>query len=150
MVAYPPLRGLAGSALLAQLQTQLDCLSRQRILTAEEATLVDPAALARFFESPCGREALAAATVQREWGFNLRLPEHNGLIVQGVIDLCYLQDGAWSLVDYKTDRVQSPAELWTLYGAQMALYRRALLEATGLPVRGTTLFSLSLGAGDAR
>jgi ATP-dependent helicase/nuclease subunit A len=150
MVAYPPLRGLAGSALLAQLQTQLDCLSRQRILSAEEATLVDPAALARFFESPCGREALAAVTVQREWGFNLRLPEQNGLIVQGVIDLCYLQDGAWSLVDYKTDRVKSPAELWTLYGTQMALYRRALTEATGLPVRGTTLFSLSLGAGDTR
>jgi ATP-dependent exoDNAse (exonuclease V) beta subunit len=54
------------------------------------------------------------------------------------------------LVDYKTDRVDSAQSLWTLYGKQMALYRRALAEATRWPVREVTLFSLALGEGSAQ
>jgi ATP-dependent helicase/nuclease subunit A len=151
LLSYAPLRATGDeAALLAEVRRQLAAMAAKRQLTAEEAPLVDANALVRFLTSPCGREALAAQTVQREWGFNLRLPEQGGLIVQGVIDLCYVKDGAWALVDYKTDRVDSPAELWALYGGQMALYRRALAEATGLPVHGVTLFSLSLGMGDTR
>ena len=150
LLAYPPLRDTGTSALLAELARQLAQLQAKRLLTPEEAQLVDARALASFLQSPCGQQALHAQTVQREWGFNLRLPEQGGLIVQGVIDLCYLVDGAWALVDYKTDRVQSAAELWALYGGQMALYRRALTEATGQVVQSVTLFSLSLGQGDTR
>ena len=66
------------------------------------------------------------------------------------MDLCYLMEEAWELVDYKTDRVDEPASLWALYGEQIELYRRALRQATGLPVRSATLFSLALGRGETR
>jgi len=128
----------------------LDAFGARRLLEGEERRLTDAETIARFLESPVGREALLADTVHREWSFNLRLAERDGLIVQGVIDLCYLNGGQWSLVDYKTDRVANPQELWELYGAQIALYRRALVEGTGLPVREATLFSLSLGVGASR
>ena len=72
------------------------------------------------------------------------------MIAQGVIDLCFIRDGQWSLVDYKTDRVSSAEELWEAYGEQIALYRRALAEAGGAPVRDATLFSLALGEGSTR
>lgn len=151
LLRYDGLRIAAqGAGLLAEVQAQLGGFAARGLMTADEAALVDAQAVAAFFESPCGRGALAADTVRREWSFNLRLPERQGLIVQGVIDLCYLAEGAWVLVDYKTDRVASPAELWALYGGQMALYRRALQEATGLPVREITLYSLAAGAGDVR
>ncbi len=138
------------SALRAEIESQLRALGDRRLMTPEETRRVDPDMLARFLRSPCGREALAAPTVRREWSFNLVLPEMDGLIVQGVIDLCYRADGPWSLVDYKTDRVTDAEALWPLYGEQVALYRRALTEATGIPVGEATLFSLSLGAGATR
>jgi hypothetical protein len=46
--------------------------------------------------------------------------------------------------------VADTGELWQLYGEQIALYRRALTQATGVPVREAVLYSLSLRAGEAR
>ena len=151
MIAYEPLRRSVSdpAALRAEVAAQVRALAASRRLAAEEASLVDPESLARFLESPWGRQALAAETVRREWSFNLRLPEREGLIVQGVIDLCYLWQGQWMLVDYKTDAVTDAEALWTLYGWQIALYRRALVEATGVAVHSAALFSLSLGRGAA-
>ena len=149
LFTFGGLRGAAGDAFLLrrEVERQLHELVLQRLLTPEEMELVKPDTIARFFASPCGSAALASQMVKREWSFNLRLPEQRGIIVQGVIDLCFERDGQWSLVDYKTDRVETPEALWALYGGQMALYRRALTEATALPVRDITLFSLALGDG---
>ncbi len=156
MLDFAPLReALLGApaeplppAPLGELSRQLDALATCRRLTAQERGLADARAMARFFTSPEGRMALSAPTVMREWGFNLRV--EGGVIAQGVIDLCCLIDGAWELIDYKTDAVDSPAELWALYGPQIELYRRALTVGTRYPVRRATLFSLSLGAGESR
>ena len=141
---------LAASALPADIARQVAALANRRQLTAEEAALVQPERIAAFFHSPIGRQALAAETVRREWSFNLRLADRGGLIAQGVIDLCFIRDGQWSLVDYKTDRVSTAEELWDAYGEQIALYRRALAEAGGAPVRDATLYSLALGEGSTR
>jgi ATP-dependent helicase/nuclease subunit A len=70
--------------------------------------------------------------------------------LQGVIDLCFLEDGGWVLVDYKTDRVSSPDVLWQHYASQVDLYRRALHTGTGIPVREATLFALLLGEGSTQ
>ncbi|HNW87548.1 MAG TPA: UvrD-helicase domain-containing protein [Candidatus Limiplasma sp.] len=151
LLEYSPLGAAvdAPDALRLELNRQLNQMQLRRLLEPEERALVETETVARFLESQTGREALAADTVHREWSFNLRMPERDGLIVQGVIDLCYLKNGQWSLVDYKTDAVKDPQELWSLYGGQMAIYRRALTEASGMPVAETTLFSLSLGRGAA-
>ncbi len=152
LLAYAPLRKLVDhpQEMRLEIREQLQAFLRRRLFTEDTFHLIDIGSLAAFFASPWGREALAADTVKREWSFVLRLPEENGLLVQGVIDLCYLRDGQWELVDYKTDRVQTADALWALYGAQAALYRRALEDITSVPVRGITLYSLSLDAGATR
>ncbi|MDD3213241.1 MAG: PD-(D/E)XK nuclease family protein, partial [Eubacteriales bacterium] len=152
LIDYLPLKVTQGDAdgLTRQVSEQLDSLVRRRLMTGEERDLTDARSIVGFLRSPCGRQALAADTLRREWSFNLLLPERDGLIVQGIIDLCYQTDGQWSLVDYKTDRVADADALWALYSEQIALYRRALAEATGIPVRDATLFSLSLGEGSTR
>lgn len=152
LLAYAPLAAAVVSPveLRAEIRRQLQWFAQHRQLLPEDVALIDAETVARFLESATGRAALGAPTVRREWSFNLRLPERGGVIVQGVIDLCYQSGGMWSLVDYKTDRVATADALWTLYGGQMALYRRALNEATDTPVRDATLFSLSLGVGVTR
>ncbi len=151
LLSYEPLRPLqSAQALRDAIEEQLRSFAQRRLLTDEELRLTDPAALADFFASEWGRAALAAQTVHREWGFVLQLPEEQGMLVQGVIDLCFLQDGKWALLDYKTDAVTDVEALWPLYEAQTALYRRALVEVTGIPVQSVTLYSLSLGRGTTR
>jgi ATP-dependent exoDNAse (exonuclease V) beta subunit len=55
-----------------------------------------------------------------------------------VVDLAFEHDGAWTVVDYKTDR-----EIATLgeerYRRQVALYASAIAQATGAPCDGIVL-----------
>ncbi len=135
------------AALRDTIQSQLGGMLGRRIFTQADFDLINIESLAAFFESELGRGALHAATVKREWGFVLTLPEEDGMLVQGVIDLCYLHEGQWVLVDYKTDTVRTAKDLWPLYQAQLDLYHRALETLTPYPVYSVTLYSLSLGEG---
>ncbi|MFH1879903.1 MAG: hypothetical protein ABIK64_03820, partial [Bacillota bacterium] len=151
LLSYDQLRAQTGTqALRLNIRDQLQGFFKRRLFTGEEFGLIDVLALADFFESEWGRGALTAQTVKREWGFVLALPEEDGLLVQGVIDLCYLKDGQWTLLDYKTDAVADAWDLWPIYEAQAALYRRALEEITEIPVRSVTLYALALGNGATR
>jgi len=69
------------------------------------------------------------------------------VLVQGILDLAFLEAGGWVLVDYKTSRVSSegPEELLLHYRPQMAIYRAALEKITGFPVKQAGLFLLALG-----
>jgi ATP-dependent exoDNAse (exonuclease V) beta subunit len=61
-----------------------------------------------------------------------------GVLVEGVVDLAFEEDGQWTVVDYKTDR-----ELLTIgedrYRRQVETYALAIREATGQPVSGILL-----------
>jgi ATP-dependent exoDNAse (exonuclease V) beta subunit len=57
--------------------------------------------------------------------------------VDGVVDLAFREDGAWTVVDYKTDHDLTPA--LGIYRRQVALYARAIAAATGEPARGVLL-----------
>ena len=99
-----------------------------------------------------GRRLLASPLVRREWPFNLRMNAQEALgvdsqarvVVQGVVDCCFMEDGAWVLLDYKTDRLEDE-DLLRRYRAQVELYRKALERITGIPVKETLLCLLSAG-----
>ena len=124
---------------------ELSLMQADGRITPEEFSRIDVKTLARFFADPLGQRVLNAQKIHREWHFNLRAPDLFEGLLQGVIDLCFWEDGGWVLVDYKTDHVQSTDELWSTYAPQLQIYRRALIAATRLPVKETALFSLSLG-----
>lgn len=69
------------------------------------------------------------------------------VIIQGVIDLCFLEDNAWVVVDYKTDAItpagaQAAAEK---YAVQLDLYAKALSRITGISVKQRCVYFLSAG-----
>ena len=97
--------------------------------------------LRRFYTSPLAERMAKSKEVHREWEFNLRLHSAQGEYLQGIIDLCFMEEGGWILCDYKTDR-NSPEELKALYQPQQALYRLALERITARPVRECLLYSL--------
>ena len=132
-------------ALYAVICRYVDGCAERGVLTPEEARRVNRGMIARFFESELGRRMLKSPRIEREWSFNLRVSEPFPTIVQGVIDLCFLENDQWILVDFKTDRVDDVSELLPRYSRQLAFYRTALTRATPYPVLETLLFSLRLG-----
>ncbi len=143
------LAGLTGAALREELARQLDGFARRGI-TGEP---VPPERLARFFEREAGKRLLKAETLHREWPFNLRMTAREALgidadtplMVQGVIDCCFVEDGQWVLMDYKTDALKDEEALVKRYRAQLAMYREALWRITGIPVKETLLCLLAAG-----
>jgi ATP-dependent helicase/nuclease subunit A len=73
-------------------------------------------------------------------------PNDDTLLIQGVIDCFFEEEGQWVLVDYKTDYVNSVQRLQELaqqYRVQMDLYTEALEQITGKPVKERILYFLS-------
>lgn len=132
------IRAAQGRNRITEVKNQLLTMQSGGVLTAEETSVVDVRDILAFLNDDLGQRMLASARVQREWGFCLM---HEGILVQGVLDLCFLQDGKWVLVDYKTDRC--PAEnLLSMYREQILWYKKALEEITEIPVAEIWLYSL--------
>ena len=152
------LAGLEGPALTRAVGAQLDAAANRRLLTDAQRDVVKPGRLARFLEGEVGRRLRAAKVVRREWPFNVRLragdaltPEEAErfadaeLLVQGSVDCCFEEDGAWVLLDYKTDRTDDPDALRAHYRRQLAIYALALETITEKPVRERLLCLLASG-----
>ncbi len=84
---------------------------------------------------PLMARARAAERIHREYPVTLRL-EDDG-ILDGVIDLAFVEDGAWIVVDFKTD-AESASESQRRreqYVRQLQWYAYALGQLTGLGAR---------------
>jgi len=66
------------------------------------------------------------------------------VLVQGIIDCAFLENGRLTVVDYKTDRVRTEAELSERYKNQLAVYKHASEEIFGIPVSEPLLYSFCL------
>ena len=151
---YAPFRALPAGEYLNEARRQLDGMRTSGRLSGAEADAVRPAVLAAFLASPLGQRLLAAEVVEREWRFNLRMPareavpdapETSEIIVQGSVDLCFLENGKWVLVDYKTDRADDEQALLERYRPQLALYAKALERITGREVAESDVCLVTAG-----
>ena len=106
--------------------------------------------------SVAGRMQLAARTgkLWREQPFMLGIsadrlseefPDTEMVLVQGIIDVFFEEDGEIVLLDYKTDVIESPEELAERYRVQLDYYEEALARLTGKKVKERILYSFFLG-----
>ena len=69
-------------------------------------------------------------------------------LIQGIIDVFWMEEDGITLLDYKTDRVQHASELKVRYEAQLKLYEEAVnrvYRGTGQKVKELLLYSFRLG-----
>jgi ATP-dependent exoDNAse (exonuclease V) beta subunit len=78
---------------------------------------------------PLVRRAAAASRLERETPLAIVLDD--GTLVEGVVDAAFEDAQGWTVVDFKTD-VELAARLEE-YRRQVALYARAVAQATGRP-----------------
>ena len=68
-----------------------------------------------------------------------------GVLVQGIIDVFWEEDGRLYILDYKTDRVRDSQILVKRYGRQLELYADALEMSCKKKVEKRFIFSFCLG-----
>ena len=130
-------------------------LTDRGILTKKEAEGIYAANIVDFFSKGLGSRMLASPRVERELAFNHRVKANSifdadteeTLLLQGIIDCCFIEGGKWVLMDYKTDYVPKgrAKEVAMSHAKQLRLYKSALEELTGIPVKECWIHLLSTG-----
>jgi len=123
------------------------------IVRSDQFASVDPKRLLAFFESELGLRLRRSGYVRRELPFSYGLSAGElhadadariageTVIIQGVIDCLFEEDGELVLVDYKTDRViGDPRTIAERYRTQLELYARAIGDIAGRTVKEKALF----------
>lgn len=146
------------AAASADASAELKRLVADGMLTETEANAVDIKAVSGFFASELAKRILNAEKVFKEYEFTFGIPVrelypevpetvagNEKIIIEGVADCAFVENGNLVIVDYKTDRVTSGDELKELYGSQLGIYRHCLEQVIGLPVKQTLIYSFRLG-----
>jgi ATP-dependent exoDNAse (exonuclease V) beta subunit len=94
-------------------------------------------AVVATLQHPLIRRAAAAERCHRE--LPLLLPLGDGRTLEGVVDLAFLENGEWTVVDFKTDAELSGSK--ARYERQVQWYVYALSKLTGLPAKGVLLWN---------
>jgi ATP-dependent helicase/nuclease subunit A len=142
--------------LMAKLTEMRTALVDNYALPSEENKLVRNDTVAAFLADDVAkrmRKAEEAGKLYREQPFVLSLPanevdetlpasEH--VLIQGVIDVYFEEDGELVLLDYKTDSKVDEEELIKRYKAQLKYYGKALEKLEKKEVKETLIYSFFL------
>ena len=74
-----------------------------------------------------------------------QFPEEEKVLIQGIIDVFFVENDSIVLLDYKTDVIASKEELWNRYEVQVRYYEEALHKLMDMPIKEKVLYSFYLG-----
>ncbi len=113
-----------------------------------------------FFQSDIGKRITDSSSVYREAPFVFKknandvlvnLNEEDLILVQGIIDCYFIEDGEAVIVDYKTDKIDESKNitfqinnLKNEYKDQIILYKEAVEKITGINVKESYLYLFSI------
>ena len=134
----------------------LDRLVADGKLSAAERGYIRERDISAFLQSDiCRRmaEADARGELFREQPFIISVsayeidrayPKEDRVMVQGIIDAFFTENGRVVVVDYKTDRVDSEQVLTDRYQEQLNYYERALRQLMDVSLSEKVIYSVSL------
>ena len=144
------------TAYLTSPQEELARLVEKGFITNEQRQAIPLKEISACLQSGIMRRFLCAGKQYREFRFTVKIkagladkelkPPYcdEAIILQGAVDCAFEEAGGIVIVDYKTDRVKNLEELRSRYHTQLELYRCAMEQCTGLPVRECVLYSFHL------
>lgn len=144
---------------LDEIKSQISGFVKKGKMTQEMADCIIPEEILQFAESKLGRRmadadrrgelyreqqfvlGISAAQLQPQWS------QDEGVLVQGIIDAFFYEEGAMVLADYKTDQIpgKDPMKLAEKYRIQLEYYAKALERMTGKEVKDKMIYSFALG-----
>ena len=142
-----------------EIEEQIQELLDQQKLEAAEAESISVSDIWRFLKTDIGKRMKIAANegrLFREQPFVISVDasrvdekwqQEEKVLVQGIIDAYFVEEGKIILVDYKTDRVGRGGEhtLINRYYTQLLDYAQALEQMLHMPVKEKYIYSFTLG-----
>ena len=136
-------------------RAQIEAMRAQRKLTEEQAKAADVHAIVRFLRSDLAARIRKSKQVEREYRFSLLRPVRDfssldaddSVLLQGVVDCFFEEDGELVVVDFKTDHVSRAQldERAEHYRPQLEAYSMALTRVMGKKVKEKVLYFFSAG-----
>ncbi|MCH5258579.1 MAG: helicase-exonuclease AddAB subunit AddA [Lachnospiraceae bacterium] len=139
------------------LKGQLTTMRREGRLSEEYYAVVSIPKIVGFLTSEAALrmgEAARAGRLYKEQPFvlglaanrlNSEFPQEETVLIQGIIDVFFEEDGRYVLLDYKTDAVETAQELVKRYHVQLDYYAEALEQSFGCRDTERILYSFKLG-----
>ncbi|MBQ2965373.1 MAG: helicase-exonuclease AddAB subunit AddA [Clostridia bacterium] len=137
-------------------KSQLDRMAAEGIFSETEIKEMKTDELEAFFDSELCRRIKSAQNVMREKKFAMLMPvteaypdlpesfAEETIVVQGMLDLAFVEDGEIVIVDYKTDRGVNEQELAERHREQLCVYKTAMERCTDYKVKAAYIYSLPL------
>lgn len=128
-------------------------LTDSGFITLQQSTLLDVDKISDFLNSSLLSRVIKSDQYFREYRFMVKisakdydnsLDEANKILMQGAVDLAFVEDNELVLVDYKTDRVKDINSLKEIYSKQLELYKFAMEQSTDKIVKEMYIYSVHL------
>ena len=138
------------------LLSEIKRLEQEGRLAHDMAESIRPQDILAFLSCPSGKRMHKAAIqnqLRKEQPFVLGVdakeiyPEEKSgetILVQGIIDVYFEEEGELVVLDYKTDHVRTPEELKEKYHAQLEYYAQALEQLLDKKVKEKIIYSFTL------
>lgn len=138
-------------------EEELDRLLEWQFISETERAAINLSALNNFFNSEIFKRMMNSASLHREMRFLTELPAKKidatlsdefadeKIIVQGAVDVCFVEEDSVVILDFKTDRTDDPDMLVNAYGEQLNIYAAACEKIFNKPVKEKMIYSFSLG-----
>lgn len=145
------------TAIAEEVKCQLDFFVKEGLLSSQWRESIAIPKIVTFLQSRLAERMLQAAAkgmLRREQPFVLGLkadrlgkefPDSEQVLIQGIIDVFFEEEGSIIVADYKTDAVKTPEELVKRYQVQLDYYGEALMRLTGKNVSEKIIYSFALG-----
>jgi ATP-dependent helicase/nuclease subunit A len=133
---------------------ELQRLNNAGVITDEQVGEVDISKIVKLLSSTLGGRMNSAEKLEREFKFSVLRPAEdffaNGgsdkILLQGVVDCYFEEDGEIVVVDFKTDRVteKNVDKIAQQYSQQLNTYADALHHITGKHVKERIIYFFSI------
>ncbi len=131
-------------------------LERLGFLTQKETDAINPKKVLSFFKSDIYQRMKNSPNLMREKKFAVLVPagrfdpslpdnqKDEPVLIQGIADCVFEENGNLIIVDYKTDQTKDEEVLINRHKPQLETYVSALTECIGKPVTEAYIYSFSL------
>ena len=137
-------------------EDEIEILCVNRGISSDMMKSINKNRILKFFNSEIGRRLRSSERVCREVPFTMSVNaneiytgiegiEEEIILIQGIIDCYFVENGEIVLIDYKTDWIEkgNVAKFAEKYRVQLDMYARALERETGMRVKEKIVYFLN-------
>lgn len=134
------------------LENEIKRLFEKGFISQQQAASLNRQKLNNLFKSDFAKRMFSSDKIYREIKVFSFVPVNeledtaytDNVLIQGIADCVFEENGELVLVDYKTDKVNSEEELISLYKNQINFYKKAVSKTLKINVKEALLYSFSL------